>query len=600
MLIGARPAHDTGALTPEEAAAFQRAIPGLVGATTRAVSWRLQDPDHDDLRQEAWLEALVSIRRYKANPEKYSQARAHAAVAGDPLRSLVAYTKGGVTCAVANASKRMLSPVHADKAELRALQRHRRVSEDVLVGTEAAAATTEQPAVDGAWTRRLSSRIEAVVVDDADLGHGLRGLFDGETALELAARIGVTSAAAREMLRRAVAWLRGDEQISDLWALGGDMSAEGARSFFAAVEHALARAKTKEPPAMPTPTARPQGRCKLSVDVQATICEQRRAGASLAELARRHGVGVKLIRRVAGAVVVERVSQTKRRKEISEALHPQTKQGAAPGQAGGGKKAKTPETGTFAPSFVNATAAKTMRATVARIPARRCAATIKLLEEDAAWEAEQARVKAEADRARSEALKGRSNNPSGKKASGGSAGPPPASRPDTRADGTPKRRAADAGAADAGVSPSTAKRLLALKAKSPETRADGGRNGLLVPQSADPSNAEPLHPSTPPAAGKRNALTSVKRAALTDVIPLHPSCDGHHTTPADAAVLSVLRLAKAGKASPGVALAVLGEIEGIAGMIGTPVVATRNPARLAVPRGHVHRRGAAGPAGERS
>jgi ParB-like chromosome segregation protein Spo0J len=57
--------------------------------------------------------------------------------------------------------------------------------------------------------------------------------------------------------------------------------------------------------------------------------------------------------------VLERGEHLARRKEIYEALHPETKQGGAPGKPGGGKVAKTPDSGVLVPSFVEETARKT-------------------------------------------------------------------------------------------------------------------------------------------------------------------------------------------------------------------------------------------------
>ena len=51
----------------------------------------------------------------------------------------------------------------------------------------------------------------------------------------------------------------------------------------------------------------------------------------------------------------------KRRKELHEQLHPETKRGGAPGKAGGGKMAKNPESGHFVVSFLDETAEKTGR-----------------------------------------------------------------------------------------------------------------------------------------------------------------------------------------------------------------------------------------------
>jgi ParB family chromosome partitioning protein len=51
----------------------------------------------------------------------------------------------------------------------------------------------------------------------------------------------------------------------------------------------------------------------------------------------------------------QEAAQIKRRKQIYEALHPQTKQGGAPGAAGGGKKAKMADAATFAKATAEAT-----------------------------------------------------------------------------------------------------------------------------------------------------------------------------------------------------------------------------------------------------
>ena len=56
---------------------------------------------------------------------------------------------------------------------------------------------------------------------------------------------------------------------------------------------------------------------------------------------------------------LERAVHLAKRKRLYEAKHQYTKHGGAPGKAGGGKKAKDPNLGSFAPAFVDDTAEKT-------------------------------------------------------------------------------------------------------------------------------------------------------------------------------------------------------------------------------------------------
>jgi ParB family chromosome partitioning protein len=57
--------------------------------------------------------------------------------------------------------------------------------------------------------------------------------------------------------------------------------------------------------------------------------------------------------------VLEHAEHLQRRKQVYLTLHPAKKQGGSPGKAGGGKKAKRPESGCFVPSFLEDTAQKT-------------------------------------------------------------------------------------------------------------------------------------------------------------------------------------------------------------------------------------------------
>jgi ParB-like chromosome segregation protein Spo0J len=57
--------------------------------------------------------------------------------------------------------------------------------------------------------------------------------------------------------------------------------------------------------------------------------------------------------------VLEYAEHLQRRKQVYLTLHPAKKQGGSPGMAGGGKKAKRPESGRFVPSFLEDTAQKT-------------------------------------------------------------------------------------------------------------------------------------------------------------------------------------------------------------------------------------------------
>ena len=58
---------------------------------------------------------------------------------------------------------------------------------------------------------------------------------------------------------------------------------------------------------------------------------------------------------------LEYAEHLKRRKELHEQLYPETKKGGAPGKAGGGKRAKNPESGHFVVSFLEDAADKTGR-----------------------------------------------------------------------------------------------------------------------------------------------------------------------------------------------------------------------------------------------